>query len=99
MQLRIDHQHIVTGGREQRTGVAIFERKMRLPAPEIDAAVERPGRVDEGKLHEATRSPTTPRAAAVPNCSSQAVSRPTPSITLVRGRQPVAAVNLVVSDT
>ena len=36
---------------EQRLGIAVFERQMRLAAAEIDAALERPGRVDQRDPH------------------------------------------------
>src|SRR3954454_515249 len=99
MELAVDDQHIVSGRRQQRPGVSVLERQMRLAAAKINAAVEGPRRVDQRKLHEATRFPTTSRAAAVPNFSSHAVNRPTPSMTVVRGRHPVAAVNFDVSET
>src|SRR3954470_21897496 len=95
----VHDQHIVAGRRQQRTGVPVLERQMRFAAAKINAAVKRPWRVDERKLHEATPLPNTSRAAAVPNFSSHADNRPTPSFTVVRGRQPVAAVNFDVSET
>src|SRR5689334_10548808 len=99
MELRVHQQHIVARRGQQRAGIPEFERQMRLAAAEVDAAVERPRRIDESELHEATRSPTTSLPAAVPTSSSHAASLPTPSLTVVRGRHPVAAVNFDVSDT
>jgi len=53
VDLGIEDRGIVSGIRQQRPGIAVFERQMRLPAAEIDAAVKRPGRIDECDFHAA----------------------------------------------
>ena len=88
MQLRIHNQHVVAVAFEERTRVSVLERQMRFPATEVDATVERPPRIDEGKPHDATRPPTTSGAPAP--VISHLVSRSTPSRTGVRGLQPTA---------
>ena len=99
VKVRVDEQDVVPRPLEQGPGVTVFERQVRLAAAEVDAAVERPSRVDERELHGATRPPTTSRAPAVSCCINHASSRPTPFLTDVFGRQPVTCSNFAVSET
>ena len=96
------HQH--------RPGVAELQRQVRLAAAEVDAALEAPARVDQGDPHRpalpaantgTALSASRPGATPVgPNrLSSHCTSRPTPASTPTLGRQPVAALNLPVSET
>jgi hypothetical protein len=88
VELRVDQQRLVPLTVEQRGGVTVLERQVRLAAPEVDAAVERPVRVDEREPHDALLATAT--AGAVPDSLNQDASACTPSRTDVRGRQPVS---------
>ena len=60
----VEEARLVPGRAEQRPGIPVFERQMRLAAAEIDAALERPGRVDERDSHCAACSAASSRRPA-----------------------------------
>ena len=93
--VRVEDARLVPGLAEQRLGVAVFERQMRLAATEIDAAFERPGRIDERDPHCAACNAAASRRLT----SSQSYRSRMPSATPTWGRHPVARQNLALSDT
>ena len=87
---------------EQRLRVAVLEREMRLAATEVDAAVERPRRIDEGELHRASAPPVRarPGQAWTTSCrESQSKRFATPSPSPVRGLQSSASETALTSLT
>ena len=84
---------------QQRARIAVLERKVRLAAAEVNAAVEGPRRVDEGKSHEATFPVASSRVMVGIASASQLASRLIPDWTGIRGDQPTAASSFDVSET
>lgn len=86
LEMRVHEQRLVAGGRQQRGGVAEFERQVRLAAAEIDAVAVVPGRVDQRDSHAAA-----PAIGAAPSddaraAASQPARSATPSRQPVKGR-------------
>src|SRR3954466_11534484 len=93
--VRVEEARFVPGLAEQRLRVAIFERQMRLAETKINAAFERPGRIDERDLHCAACNAAASRRLM----SSHSYRSRTPSATPTWGCHPVAWPNLALSDT
>ena len=75
---------------EQRPRIAVFERQMRLAAAEIDAALERPGRVDQRDPHARSSLRRLQRRRAA-LADEQPVVQPSNAFaTPTRGRHPVS---------
>src|SRR5689334_19852828 len=49
IQLTVDNQDFMSRSLQQRLGITVFERQMRIAATEIDAARKRPRRVHQRK--------------------------------------------------
>ena len=94
----VDEQDVVPLALEQRACVAVLERQVRFAASEIDAALERPPRIDQRVLHDAALAPTT-SGTTVPDSINHDASRERPSPIAVRARQPVACWKREVFET
>ena len=53
-ELTVDEQDLVAGLFQEVFGISVLERKVRLAAAEIDAAIERPIRIDKCESHVGT---------------------------------------------
>ena len=51
VQMAVQQQRLVARCVQQGLCIAKFQRQMRLPAAEIDAVLEAPGRIDQGDPH------------------------------------------------
>jgi hypothetical protein len=96
-ELSVEDLRVVARLPQERLGITVFERQVRLPAPEVDTAAERPRRVHERELHDARMTGTD--AGTFRRAVSHWWSARRPLATLTDGAQPVAAENLRVSLT
>src|SRR5512132_1572839 len=91
--MTIEHPRFVARLAQQPLRIGEFQRQMRLAAAEIDAAVERPGRIDQRDAHAQASSlaDATPlRPVESPNHFTGPCG---PSCSRARGRRPAVAVN------
>ena len=85
--------------RQQTIGICKLQGEVRLAAAEVDAAVERPGRVDQRDAHWRTASTAGVGSARPVHSQSHCISLWTPSSTPTRGRHPVTAAKAPVLET